>query len=151
MSNLLFRIMKYNLANSIEKHKAITRFQKLLEDNKKIELKEVKPRRTLSQNAYLHVCITLYAIEFGFTVEEAKTQLKRLCDFMRYEKEDNNGKKIVFLKQTSIMTTDEIGQFIDWIRTHSAKHGCYIPTAEQYKENAFEIDKNIEQYKEHLS
>jgi len=61
--------MKYNLSDETEKKEAIAKFKKHLEDGTKIELKKVTKRRTLSQNAYLHVVITLYAIEFGWTIE----------------------------------------------------------------------------------
>ena len=75
--------MKFNLNNPIDQNKAVTYLTKLLEGEKLIELKEIMKVRTLRQNAYLHVIITLYAIEFGSTLEEAKTDLKRECDFMR--------------------------------------------------------------------
>lgn len=143
--------MKYNLSDQVDQQKAIARFKKLLDDKKKIELKEVKPRRTISQNSYLHVCITLYAIEIGLRVEEAKTQLKRICPFMRYEMTDKKGNSHIFLKQTSIMTTKEMTDFIEWIRNHAVTElGAYIPTADEYKERRETIDRTIDQNKEHL-
>ncbi len=143
--------MKYNLSDEVEKQKAIFKFKKLLSEKKKVELKELKPRRTISQNSYLHVCITLYAIEIGLRVEEAKIQLKRICPFMVYDMTDKTGANHKFVKQTSIMTTKEIGEFIEWIRNHAATElGCYIPTAEQYKDRRESIDQTIDQHKQHL-
>ena len=124
--------MILDLTNSLDKNKAETYFNKLLDTQKKIELKEIKAKRSIKHNAYLHVCITLFAIEFGYTIEEAKTLLKRDCEFMRYEK---NG--IVFLKATRKMLSDELSKFIEWIRNYSSKQGCYIPTSEEYKENHY--------------
>lgn len=143
--------MKYNLADNLDKQKAIAKFKKLLDDKKRVEIKELKPRRTLSQNAYLHVCIQLYALEIGLRTEEAKIQLKRICPFMRYEMHDKKGGSHVFLKQTSIMDSKEIGEFIEWIRTHAVQElGAYIPTAEEYRERRESIDRTIDQNKEHL-
>lgn len=117
----------------------------LLNKGKKVELKEIKNKRTLSQNAYLHVCITLYAINYGLTLEEAKTDLKRACHFMIYEK---NGNK--YLKRTRDFDTKELTDFIDWIRSYAGKEGLYIPTSEEYLINKFQIDKEIDANKEFL-
>jgi hypothetical protein len=145
------RSMKYNLSNNIEKQQAIAKFKKLLDEGKKVELKEIRPKRTLSQNAYLHICITLYAIEFGWTVAEAKKELKKLCPFMRYEKENKKtGKKVAFLKETSLMDKKELTDFVEWIRTFSAQQGCYIPTPDEYREGSEKIDNIIESHKEYL-
>ena len=65
--------MKLDLSKPFDKNKFVTYSAKLLEGGKQIELKEVRKSRTLKQNSYLHVIITLYAIYFGSTLEEAKT------------------------------------------------------------------------------
>lgn len=117
----------------------------LLLGGKKVELKEIKKKRTISQNAYLHVCITLYAINYGLTLEEAKTDLKRACHFMIYEK---NGNK--YLKRTRDFDTKQLTDFIDWIRSYAGKEGLYIPTSEEYLINKFQIDKEIDANKEFL-
>jgi len=137
--------MKFDFTNSFDINKARTYLEKLIEDKSKCDM--VKPRevRSLSQNSYLHVAITIYAIEFGYTLMEAKTDLKRECPFMRYEKNDKP-----YLKETKKMNSKELTDFIDWIRTYSAKEGCYIPTSEEYLQNKFNIDKDIERNKEYL-
>ena len=80
--------MKYNLSDNVEKQSAIAKFKHLLDEGKKVELNEIKQRRSLSQNGYYHICIKLFAIEFGWTMAEAKDELKKLCPFMSYEKEN---------------------------------------------------------------
>jgi len=143
--------MKYNLDNEFERNQAKVRLKKLFDERKRVDITEVSPKRTLSQNAYLHVCITLFAIEFGWTREEAKTQLKKLCPFMRYEKiNSKSGNKAVFMKQTSMLDKKEMTDFIEWIREFCGKQGCYIPTAEEYKTNSDSIDNIIESNKPHL-
>ena len=104
-----------------------------------------KPKRSASQNAYLHVCISIYAIELGYTLDEAKTLLKRLCPFMVYEK---NGFK--FIKKTSGMDSKELTDFIDWIRNHAAQQNINIPTSEEYNLNRHGIDVEIAKQKRYL-
>ena len=111
----------------------------------KVELRRILPCRSLSINKYLHVCIDLYAIEFGDTSAEAKTSLKRRCKFMIYEKK---GEK--HLKETKKLNNKECSEFVEWIRNYAAQNGLYIPDAEEYKTNKFNIDKEINKNKEYL-
>jgi len=137
--------MKYDLSNSKDLADFRNKETYYREQGKKVELKIVRETRTLKQNAYLHVCITLFAIEFGYTIEESKTHLKRNCHFMRYDK---NGE--TYLKRTRDMNTEELTKFIEWLRNYSAEQGCIIPSAEEYKENQFNIDREISKFKEYL-
>ncbi len=137
--------MNYDLSNKIDENKAITRLESLIKRGKIISLKEIRKRRTINQNAYLHVIISLFSIEFGYTLDEGKTHLKRNCQFMRYEK---NGE--YFLKRTREMNTKELTDFIDWTRNYSSMNGCYLPTSEEYINQRFEIDREIEKVKQYL-
>lgn len=137
--------MKFDSSNTVEANKARVRFEYLIQNNKKFELNEVRKKRSISQNSYLHVAITLYAIYFGLTINEAKTDLKRECHFMTYEK---NGKK--YLVETSKQDSKELSYFVDWIRNYASKEGCYIPDANEYLLNKYNIDKEIGSNKEHL-
>lgn len=137
--------MKLDLSKQYDINKANVHFNMLLKKGKKIELKEIRKTRSIKHNAYLHVCIQLFSIHFGYTLEESKTHLKRTCDFMRYEKEGE-----IFLKQTSKMDSKELSEFVEWIRNYSADNGCYIPTSEEYLSDKFNIDKEINSNKEFL-
>lgn len=137
--------MYLDLSNSIEVKKAENYLLKLIDNNSKIELKKIQEKRTIKLNSYLHVCITLYAIHFGYTLYEAKIFLKRECQFMVYEK--NN---IKYLKQTSKLDSLECSKFVEWVRNYSSQNGCYIPDADEYKENKFNIDKAINNHKQYL-
>lgn len=137
--------MLYNLSNPVDVKQAEARFKSLIKNSKEIELKEVRQKRSLKINAYLHICITLYAIEFGYTLYEAKTYLKRQCGFMVYEKEG-----VKYLRQTSKLNNDECSKFVEWIRNFASEQGCYIPDAEEYKLNQFGIDKEINNHKQYL-
>ena len=112
--------MKYDLTKDTEVKRLKRRLEFLLEKESKVELKEIRKTRTLSQNAYLHVVITLYGIEYGYTIEESKTLLKRTCEFMAYEK---NGNK--FLKTTRGMDTKEMTEFIESAREETEDDFMY--------------------------
>ena len=56
--------MTFDLSNNYDVNKAEIKFAALIASGKKIELKEIKPRRSLSQNKYFHVVVTLYAIAY---------------------------------------------------------------------------------------
>ena len=125
--------------------KAELYFKTMVVSKFKIELKRILPNRSISINSYLHVCISLFSIEFGYTLEESKTLLKRKCSFMIYEK---NGLK--FLKKTSMLDNLECSKFVEFIRNYAAQQNLYIPDADEYKTNKFNIDKEINKNKEYL-
>ena len=137
--------MKFDLSNNFDLKKFETRIETLVKNKKKVELKEIRQSRSLSQNAYLHVCLSMFGIEFGLSIDEVKQMLKTECQFMNYEK---NG--TTFLKSTAMLNTKELTEFIEWIRTFSSQHGLYIPTSEEYIMNRFEIDKSIDQHSSFL-
>lgn len=137
--------MKLNLSDSYDLKKFNDRSVKLIEKGANIDLTEHQEGRTVNQNSFVHVVFNLYAIETGLTKEEAKTDLKRECPFMRYEK---NGKQ--YLKKTSKMDIKELSVFIKWAITYAAINGIFIPTSEQYKKQSFNIDKEIESNKNYL-
>lgn len=136
--------MKLDLSKQIDLNKAKTRFEQLVEKGSKIELKEIRPTRSLPQNSYLHVCLSLYGIHFGYTLNESKTDLKRNYGLV-YEK---GGKK--YLRSTANLDSKELTQFIEYIRDVAGQNGCYIPTSEEYLQNKFAIDREIEQNKNYL-
>lgn len=137
--------MKYDTSNKLEANQAKEKLNYLISKSKIVELKTVRAKRSISQNSYLHVVITLWAIHVGLTINEAKTDLKRGCHFMSYEK---NGKK--YLIETKKQNSKQLTEFIDWIRTMASQNGLYIPTAQEYLENKYRIDNEIELNKEFL-
>lgn len=137
--------MKFDLSKEQDRISVQVRLNKLKADGSVVELKKLNPRRTIQQNSYIHVLFSLFGIEFGYTLDEAKTFLKRECHWMQYEK---NGTK--FLRHTSTMQTDELTKFIEWIRNYSAQKGLYMPTPDEYREGQAYIDNMIESHKEYL-
>lgn len=137
--------MFYDLSLEEEREKFKSKVDDYTKKGLVVELKKVHKKRTLSQNSFIHVLFTLYGIEFGYTMEEAKTHLKRSCPFMRYEK---NGEW--FLKKTSAMSTEELSEFIEWIYNYTSGNGCYLPSSESYSNNIAYYSNIIESNKEYL-
>ncbi len=136
--------MKYYLPGKlIEFNQAVKDLQDYEGD---VELTRVCKKRTPKQNRYMHSIITLFGIELGYTIEEAKTILKRECAFMRYKK---NGQW--FLRSTADLDTKEMTDFIEWIRNFASReHGIYLPSSEEYYRNWTEIENTIERVKTFL-
>lgn len=73
--------MRYNLTHKTNVTKAKERFEYLIEKGSNIELKEIRAKRTLKQNAYLHLLLAKFALEFGYTIEQVKQDVfKRLVN-----------------------------------------------------------------------
>ena len=135
--------MKFDLGT--EKAAFLSYAKKLMDKYAMVELKEIRKPRNLSQNAYLHVVLTLYSIEYGNTLNETKTDLKREYGLF-YVK---NGNK--YLRSSSDLDTKEMTELIEWIRNKASKDmGLYIPTSEEYLINTFNIDREIDNYKPYL-
>lgn len=137
--------MKYDLSIPLERHKAVVAFENYLGKGNKVEIKKINPPRSLNQNSYLHVCLSLSAIYFGYTLDEIKVIYKRKAN-MIYEKLGEQ-----FMMSTKQLTTDEMTGFIELIRTHNGKEGNYIPSPKEYLDNKFSIDREIEQHKDFLN
>lgn len=114
--------MRYNSKKHNEKQAAIEYFNKLLNEECRFELKKIHPKRSLSQNAYLHVLFSLYGLEVGTTIEETKTDIKRALNYV-YEK---NGSK--YLIQTRSMDSKEMTIFIDKFVMLAANQGIELPS-----------------------
>ena len=64
--------MIFNSEIELEKKMAIERFGFFLSKGKTFELKEKKPKRSISQNNYLHLILSWYALGYGETLEYVK-------------------------------------------------------------------------------
>ena len=135
--------MKLQLPNDLEKFKFY--FDKLQKYEGIIELKKIQRPRTTQQNKFLHVLITLFGMECGYSIDESKTILKRSCNFMKYEK-----KAVVFLKRTRDLDVKELAEFITWIREYAGKQGIYLPSSDEYGRDWVQYERTIEQNKPYL-
>ena len=135
--------MKLNLPSQLDKFNF--QVEQLRKYTGIVEVKKCLKKRTLSQNKYLHVLIAYYSIEVGNTLNESKTDLKRKCDFMRYQKNDN-----VYLTSSATLSTRGLTNWIEWIKNYAGMNGIYLPSSEDYHRNWAEIEQEIESHKQYL-
>lgn len=136
--------MLYDTKKNTDKEKAKVRFNYLLEKEVVIELSEKRKKRSIQQNKYLHVLFSLFGIEFGYNLEEAKILIKRELKYF-YKKND-----IIFLQKTSKMNSKELTIFIEKFRNYSSVNGLHLPSSEIYLLNYIDIDKEIGKHKIYL-
>ena len=139
--------MIYNLKT--DKKKAANYLEKLSKQNARIELRVIRKKRSLNQNAYLHLIFTFIGLEIGYTMDETKTIFKKR--FLSYEK---NG--FHFAGATSDLNTKEMTDFIEQIRNHcSQEMSIYVPAPNEYNyidqmKNEIEQNENWTQSKNKL-
>lgn len=122
----------YDPNNEYDREKLIKRFNVLLEGDSLIELKEHRPKRTGFQNNYLHLILSYFALEFGYTKEEVKLDIfKRLVnrDIFETERKDKRGNLRLVLRSTAELSIDEMSKAIERFRNYSASEAqLYLPS-----------------------
>ena len=134
--------------------RARTRLEKLIENKSKFELTEKKPVRSVSQNAYLHLIIGWFAIEYGETIDYVKRMMfKKLVnpEIFIFERENTKtGEKRKELRSTATLDSREMTNAIDRFRDYSSKEfGVYLPEAGEI-DFLNEIKTQIENNKNYL-
>ncbi len=124
--------MWYNALKPIDKQRAIQRFNFLLANEKTFELSEKKKTRSISQNSYLHLILSIYALEMGetlkYTKEETfKKEINR--DIFFFERINyKTGEVRDDWRSTANLDSKEMTVCIDRFRNHAAKDlGLYLP------------------------
>ena len=143
--------MIYNTSNPLDKANFLLRAKKLADKGAIIELTEKKPRRTLSQNSYLHVTIAYFASQYGCTTEWAKQRyFKQLVNpelFVR-EKDDEFLGRVKYLRSSADLDVSEMSLAIDrWRNWCSMEASIYIPSADEailIQQMEIEIERNKE-------
>lgn len=146
--------MLYNLSNELDAQNARTRLDFLTKKGCVVELTEKKPKRSLSQNSYLHLLLGYFASQTGNTIEWVKQQYyKRVCnpDIFIAEKYDKTLKQnIKYVRSSADLTTDEMTLSIERFRNWSAAEaGIYLPEAVSQAEIAA-LQVEVERYKTYL-
>lgn len=143
--------MWYDGNNELQAVQARMRLEKLIKDGKVFELTEKKPKRSLSQNAYLHVLLGYFASQTGNTLEWVKKEYyKKLVNpttFIR-TKEDRFMGVVKYLRSSADLDTAEMTTSIDRFRNWSASEvGIYLPSPDEERLlqlAQIEIEKNKE-------
>lgn len=121
--------MIFNTSNALERERARAYFEKLVKDGKRIEVKEKKRQRTVSQSSLFHLWIRVISDHVGYTdVESCKTDVKRTILGMKESVNKLTGEVQTVDYRTSDMTTKELSDFMDKLKTWALSDmGIYLP------------------------
>lgn len=122
--------MIYNPENQLDVSRAIEKLKHFISQKKVFELKEKRKKRTISQNAYLHLLFSWFALQTGYTAEEVKQEIfkKIVNPNTFYEGEFGEVIKIERWRSTAHLDTQELSLCIDRFRDYAAKEaGIYLP------------------------
>ena len=118
-----------------------------------VEIKKRHRPRSLAQNNYLHMCLSLFASEFGFTLEEVKYDIfKKKCnpEIFVSKRKNRRGQEISYIRSSSDLDTAEMTQAIERFRNFSAMEASlYIPAPDEH-DAILEAEKQIARYAEYL-
>lgn len=138
--------MIYNSNNNFDIQKAKERFNYLISKKCSFELSEKRKKRSYKQNRYLHLILSFFGLELGYTLEESKELYKRL-NKSAYEYKKNN---LVFYKSSADLNskdmTDTIEKFRDW---SSKSAGVFLPSPDDI-EYLQELEKQVNNNKQYL-
>lgn len=122
--------MRFNLSNKGEVQRVKTRLNFLYKKGATIEIVEKRKQRTRKQNSYLHLILTLFAMETGYTLEEVKQDIfkRDVCkEFFEYKKGERT-----FYRSTSDLDTGEMTSAIEKFRNWSSvTAGIYLPAPDE--------------------
>ena len=140
----------YDTSNPLDKANFVLRAKKLAESGKIVELAEKKPKRTLSQNNFLWLCLSYWGCQTGYTKEEAETIYKNVNRELYYTHKVIAGVEIEYIRHTYELDTAEMTASIEkWRNWAAMNDACpvYIPSPEDYQliqQMEVEISKNNE-------
>jgi len=149
--------MLYDLSKPLYRERFLHRAKKFAQDGEKaqgliVELTE-KRQRTLSQNNYLHLLFSYFAMETGNTPDYVKEQyFKRVCnrDLFCEVKNDPLCGRVETMRSSRDLTTAEMSTAIDRFRNWSSETaGIYLPEAEE-REFLQEIEVEASRVKEYM-
>lgn len=130
--------MKYDLSNPLHRQQIRDRVQALLSKPAGIvEIKEIKPQRTMRQNSYLHLIINFFAAEYGESAEFVKEQYFKIAAnrqiFVR-ERDDKILGKVTYIRSSSDLDKEEMQLAIERFRNWSSINaGIYLPSADEQR------------------
>lgn len=123
--------MIYNIDNPYDLAKFEDYVAKIRDRGGWCELKAIHPSRSVSQNAYLHVLLGFFSVEFGYSMDEVKVDIfKRICnsDIFTISTTNKRGQQVAYLRSTASLTSAEMTTAITRFRNYSASEcGLYLP------------------------
>lgn len=107
--------MWFNLKNAFELETFRTKVAELENRGAMVELKE-KRGRSLRQNAYLHLLLSAFGLQYGYTLDEVKTHFYKLVVnkdiFLREGIDKFTGEYYKYLRSSADLTKDEMSKSI---------------------------------------
>lgn len=151
--------MIFNLNNEVDRARYKDYCNGLYSDAQKtkyafiVEVKKKHRPRSIAQNSYLHVCLSYFASEFGYNLEEVKYNIfKKIVnqDIFSKQRVNKRGLVVTYWRSTADLDTKELTDAIERFRNYSAMvAGLYIP--EPNEEDALlEAQKQIALYEKYL-
>ncbi len=122
--------MIYDSTSKFDCERAITVLKGFIAKGKKFELKAKHPKRSISQNSYLHLILTWFGLETGYTLEEVKQDIfkKHVNPTLFYEGEFGDLIIIERWRSSASLSTAEMTLAIDRFRNFSAiECSIYLP------------------------
>lgn len=145
--------MIFNLSNPYEVEKYKEYVNKLFKDKAIVEIKKKLPNRSLSQNSYLHLLLSFFACELGYSLDEVKLNyFKKTCnrDLFERKKINKQGKEITYMRSSSELTTGEMTKAIERFRNWSVVQAdLYLPSPNE-QQFLFHIEQEIQRHKEFI-
>lgn len=145
--------MIYNLSNQLDKERFKARCNALYKKGGMVDLTAKKERRTIPQNAYLHLILGWFAIETGNTLDFVKQEyFKRYInpDLFLIEIDDEYIGKVTTLRSSRDLDTADMTTAIERFRNWaSAEAGIYIPSPNE-KDFLDEIEREMYRKKEYI-
>ena len=128
--------MWYNLKNGIELQRFRDRCVELQNKAAMVELVE-KKSRSIQSNKYLHLMLSSFGLQFGYTLEEVKTHFYKLTAnkdiFVREGIDKFTGEIYTYLRSSADLTQDEMSKSIDNFRAWSKEEtGFDFPSSDEY-------------------
>lgn len=116
--------MRYDLKSADEFDEAIRFVNHSFSADKMIEIKVVRPTRSLKANAYYHLLLQICGSEWGYSLAEMKIIHKRDISpsvFIYWKNEK------AFTKSSADLNSKELSDAIEQLKKYSAEQGLVLP------------------------
>lgn len=128
--------MWYNLKNPLEIDKFKDRVAELRNKGAVVELTE-KRACSLQANKYLHLMLSKFALEYGYTLDEVKTHFYKIVVnpdlFVRKRVDKFSGEIYKYVRSSAELTSDEMSKSIEAFREFWLEEGGYrFPSSDEY-------------------
>lgn len=144
--------MIFNLNNEYEHGKFKAYCERLLSKGSIVEVKKKHPQRSMAQNSYLHLLLSYFASEFGYSVDEVKFDIyKKTCnkDIFIAKRFNRRGEEVSYVRSSAELDRQEMTLSIERFRNYSASQGLYLPSPSEQEALVY-VMQQVNNYQEFL-